>query len=79
MSVFLPFHCDVASASVSAVSVAVPVAIVLGLLLAIAAVICGVIIVLRSRHRSDRKIGVCDVILCEWSTYVYNYTMCIQY
>ena len=67
------------STSVPVVPVAVSVAIVLGLLLVAAAVICGVIIVLRSRHRSDRKIGVCDVILCEWSTYVYNYTMCIQY
>ena len=53
------------SASVSAVPVAVSIAIVLVTLLAIAAVTCGVIIVLRSCHRSDRKIGMHDVILCE--------------
>ena len=63
------------STSVPVVHVAVAVAIVLVVLLVTTAVTCGVIVVLRSRHHSDRKIGVRDVILCEWSTY--TTTLCV--
>ena len=55
--------------------VAVPVAIVLATLLVAAVVTCIVIILLCLRHRSDRKFGMCDVILCEWSTY--TTTQCV--
>ena len=63
------------STSVPVVPVAVPVAIVLTVLLVVAAVTCGVIIVLHSRHHSDRKFGMRDVILCEWS--IYTTTQCV--
>ena len=46
------------STSAPGIHVAVPVAIILTVLLVVAAVTCGVIIILRSRHRSRRKIGI---------------------
>ena len=65
MVFFMLFYCYAFSTSVPVVHVAVAVPVVLVVLLVIAAVTCGIIIVLRSRYRSDRKIGVRDVILCE--------------
>ena len=63
------------STSVPVVPVAVPVAIILTVLLVTAAVTCGVIIVLCSRHHSDRKFGMRNVIICKWS--IYTTTQCV--